>query len=784
MHLDLFLQSLRQPIRWGTMTNYIRTSRRRNFLWGEIPSSLFFLDLFFVVLMLGVGAPAFSVLKFICLFTFQTLLGGLLWRRMGFDRSISSTEFIGIGFVLGLTCTTIVDQTLVFWDQRIIMIWLIFVLFSFFVFFQVKPDQPKVKKMSNSDISDLYVFVSFSVAGLAGYANGMNIVFVLSVASAFLFYLTRNRASRRFCLVLNGFILFGFFLVLRFSQPPNAFGPKYLRYLFSGSDDLIFSESLSNSMGHFGPWDNLAVAGHPIPYHWFTMAATSSMQSLIGSEPFFVTTIVTPILFLFLVLSLVSIVVLELIPGRIGVCIALIAVVFSSTYPKPEGDFQVIENFTTSNIVSFVWSLSAIFFLILFSKYKRSMYAFLLIVSAGLTFLSKVPHGVILFAAIIFYLLTAYMLKMVNFRQTAFVLFGLTLCFLGIYFSFLQPLAFQDRSFVFPVNSANLALDSSYYPLVPAALVLGFLLCRLPLFSVTRWSIFSPDAKAYLVGSIGATLVSLVRFVIYGASSESYFLNMGLMIGALLFGMSFNGYLRTINRNQRSILFVSFALGFSSYLISLFFTRSADLSWPFLLLPLPFAFLSFFFIFLFSRYRFHLRSIAYVAFLLNASLLGSSVAVHFATEFEPTAIEFSSDVVSLDELEALAWMRDSVVLDEIVATNRNLCGVRLACEFNETHQIISAFSGRQVFIEGPRFLNGARDYPDWANDRIRSSLNFSASPSIENSRTLTDQGVAIYYLVKGYSDVQQDRKEFTDVSELLFENPSIAIYKLNVQVPS
>ena len=170
--------------------------------------------------------------------------------------------------------------------------------------------------------------------------------------------------------------------------------------------------------------------------------------------------------------------------------------------------------------------------------------------------------------------------------------------------------------------------------------------------------------------------------------------------------------------------------------------------------------------------------------MLNASLLGSSVAVHFATEFEPTAVEFSSNVVSLDELEALAWMRDNVVLDEIVATNRNLCGVRLSCEFNETHQIISAFAGRQVFIEGPRFLNGARDYPDWANDRIRSSLNFSSSPSIENSRALTDQGVAIYYLVKGYSNVQQDRKEFTDVSELLFENPSIAIYKLNVQISS
>jgi hypothetical protein len=94
--------------------------------------------------------------------------------------------------------------------------------------------------------------------------------------------------------------------------------------------------------------------------------------------------------------------------------------------------------------------------------------------------------------------------------------------------------------------------------------------------------------------------------------------------------------------------------------------------------------------------------------------------------------------------------------------------------------MISAFSNRSVFIEGPRFLNGARDYPDWANDRIRLSLNFSSSPSIENSQALTIQGVDIYYLVKDDANVQQDQTKFTDVSELLFENSLIAIYKLKV----
>ena len=568
-------------------------------------------------------------------------------------------------------------------------------------------------------------------------------------------------------------------MILRLLQPNTSYGPKYLRHFFSGSDDAIFSESLSNSLGRFGPWDNLAAAGHPIPYHWFSLALTSSMQNLIGSEPFFVTTIVAPILGSLVLVVLASLIVHELTQSRLAVFIALVAIVLSSTRPLAEGDYQVIENFTTSNILSFLWSLSAVFFLVLFSKHQRLIYASLLVISSTLCFLSKVPHGVILFVAIIFYLIAAFRFKLISLFKIFVVCLFLLFSFFGTYLLFLQPLSYQDRSFTFPVNSANLALGSRLYPLVPIFFVCCFAISRLPIVSFSVWNSLSVHAKSFAVCSTAASIAGLCRFFVYGNSSESYFLNMSLMVGAIMTGIGLGTYLSDGDRSIRKSFVFCFVSGFFIYFFVLLFIRSAKLSWPFLLLPLMISFLSLFLILLISRNRRLLLSSSRIIFLLSASLLGSSVSVYLATDFDPSAIEFSSNVISVDELEALSWLRDQVDPDHIVATNRNLCGDLQPCDFNETHQIISAFGRQQVFIEGPRFLNGARVYPDWAIERIRSSLNFASTPSQTHAQLLELDGVDLFYLVKGLENVQQDGSKFLAVSDLLFENSSVAIYKLN-----
>jgi hypothetical protein len=75
-------------------------------------------------------------------------------------------------------------------------------------------------------------------------------------------------------------------------------------------------------------------------------------------------------------------------------------------------------------------------------------------------------------------------------------------------------------------------------------------------------------------------------------------------------------------------------------------------------------------------------------------------------------------------------------------------------------------------------LNGARNYPDWAQYRINTSLGFAQSPSSQSARLLKSQGVDLFYLIKSDTISSEESQKFLSVSILLYENSSIAIYLL------
>jgi hypothetical protein len=92
--------------------------------------------------------------------------------------------------------------------------------------------------------------------------------------------------------------------------------------------------------------------------------------------------------------------------------------------------------------------------------------------------------------------------------------------------------------------------------------------------------------------------------------------------------------------------------------------------------------------------------------------------------------------------------------------------------------MIAAFTNRIVLIEGPRFLNGARDYPEWAVERIKLSVEFASNPTSEGKRGLINSGVTWFYLVKNLGGVESNTMEFSHLVKLVFENSIVAIYDL------
>jgi hypothetical protein len=736
----------------------------------------YFISQYLVALLLGVGAPTVSVVKFVALFVCLIAVGGLLWSIANQSRHVSSTEFIGVGFVVGLTFAIFFDQLFVFWGQRSPLIWSILIA-------SVAVLSPKIDLKSSSfwrtdkkNLGEIYVLFAFVAFGLAGFANGMQAIAFVSLIFAALTILLLNKRSSATFLAVNFINGAACFLALRFFQSTETYGPIYLRHLFSGSDDLLFSESLSNSIIHFGPWDSLSSPGYPVPYHWFSAAATALIQTLIGAEPFFVTTLVAPILGVLVIVLLVSAVVKEFVPSVVGRCIAFAGILVGSTIPLARRDFQVFESFAPSNILSFFWSLTAILCLIVFSKHKRSIYVGLFVLFSVLTLLAKVPHGLILFVFSFLYLMVLSILKSLQIREilppVVFVLAG----YLLIGFVFLRPSPWQDRAFSFPVNSANLAVNSAWYPTIPVLLVAVFALTRFPFLSIPIWRYLSVYSKAFLFSALGTGVISLLRFAVFGATAESYFLNIGLLLGSLASGICIGTYWDTLSSLGKKILCFAFCLSLLTYSIVLLQIRSSSTTAPLIMFPFVISLVSGLSIFLLRGFRSYSFSRVFLASVLSFGLLGASVAVHLTTKFDSDSIRFSSDVVALDELDALNWLRKNSDANQLLATNRNLCGDDAACILNETHQVISAFTGRAVLIEGPRFLNGARNYPDWAQYRINTSLEFAQSPSSQSARLLKIQGVDLYYLVKAGTKVDHNNVRFLELAHLVYENSSIAIY--------
>ena len=142
--------------------------RDRIALPNGIVQRTYYIFQFLVALLLGVGAPTVSVIKFAALFVCLIAVGGLLWSIINQSRHVSSTEFIGVGFVVGLTFAILFDQLFIFWDQRSLLIWCILIV-SIAVFSQkIDLKSLSFRRTEEKNLGEIYVLFAFVAFGLAG----------------------------------------------------------------------------------------------------------------------------------------------------------------------------------------------------------------------------------------------------------------------------------------------------------------------------------------------------------------------------------------------------------------------------------------------------------------------------------------------------------------------------------------------------------------------------------------------------------------------------------------
>ena len=747
------------------------SQRREQHFYNARLAALLIIAAFFFFWSVAHGVEFRVAARLTALILSQCAFGALIWQSLSIKRRPPLIEEISVGFVIGSTLSAILNQVLVSWQGRFGALFYFNLVVGGISAWQWIPNSTRNNNIEQAEPYVLLLSAACVALGF-GWSHGWFVFAVCMLITAFIIaFKPAIFQTLQGTLVCVGLIGLSSVAIFEF-RPSISTSTWQLFQLFTGTDDQIYSEASSNSLVHLGPFDSIFAPGHHVPYHWFTFAWAGNLGHLIGADAFTATLhIATPVGFFFIALLIWSIA-SDLTGNKIGGFVALLATFGTSSLPTP---LRFVNQINTSNTVTHLWVLLAILLLIRLLDGSLRFAGSLLCLCAAIVFLAKVPYGVVLYLGLFAALAMSVFTKKLSATRGALVLLGLIVCGCLSYLIFLSPQPFQDRGFTFLTNSANFGIGTRLYPLVPLVLVSAIAISRFAyvLLSQTIWVRRNLEiATFFLIG----TSAGLIRFIVEGSSAENYFLNTGLLIAGLGIGVYWGLAWPRLTSPIRRTVMVLFVLSAIINLGASFVTDIQKQSAPLVLLPVALGVVAV--IAVSGAYLVKYRRLSILVFPVLASvLLGSSFGAFLRISRMEPEIEPAS-VVTDAEIEGLTWLRSMTNFSDLIATNRNLCDIQTPCDYDETRQVVAAFSDRKVFIEGPRFLNGARNYPDWAKDRIRDVLQFAETPSKISLDVLRSSGVDWFYLVKTDPRVAPIRSFAELTTPIVFENSEVAVIDL------
>jgi hypothetical protein len=699
--------------------------------------------------------------------------GALAWEWLCLDRRPHPLESFAAGFVLASSAVTLVDQVLVQWNGRYeVLRWVYGVLSIAYLVRWTKRSSASLSPDHENWEFVLPLAFSAVTIGLTG-AHGWAVATVLFLLLTYLLYEKKLRSNNAWGLLLtNVSILVAIGMIFLF-RPPFTMTNWHLFRMFTGSDDQIFSEAASNSLVLLGPFDSIFSLNTHVPYHWFTFAWSGNLGHLIDGDAFTATLHIASPLGLLYTALLVWAVVFNITMKKSAGLIAIIATFATSSLTAPHRFFYLIN---TSNVVSHLWLLLALLLLVrLLSSSIRFGIPLLCIVSA-IALIAKVPYGIVLYSGLGIAFLGAFISTACSLRNFLKAIGSLMFTALVTFKIFLEPQPWQDRGFKVLVNSGNFLVDSALYPLAPIALISVIAITRFPYYLASR---LKSDRKLrpLILFFLGSTTFSLVRFFVVGASAEIYFLGAGLLFAGVGVGVFWGSVERELSETeQRRLKLFALASCCMTLAVAIAIPTREHSNWL-VLFPLLLGIVGTAFYVKSNSGQSSSSLLIATSTTFAAILLGSGVGNFLRVSLNKPEIEPAS-VVSTNEIESLTWIRRNTNIRDLLASNRNLCGDTPNCSHDETRQVIAAFADRQVLIEGPRFLNGAQSYPDWARKRINDVLYFSTSPSERSLDILRTYGVDWFYLVK--TDPRAaPMSDFEGLATpIVFENSDIAVIDL------
>lgn len=745
----------------------------------QVSSTQGMLTLMLFLQLIGRGVTLQDSLELTTVFLAQTFTGAIIWKKLIKNQNTNSIELAAMGFAIGSIIWTIIDQILIGFGKHLNYPLIVFSLSVLLLFAYVK--SPRINLAKTQDHSNYFYVIAITLSVFLGFGEITHgslfaillLTLVLACNRIWIFKRTRT-------LIATFLSICGSASLLYLYKPPINYGSWFLRPLYTGTDDAIFSESMSYSIATFGSSENAAAIGTSIRYHWFSLAWSGMVDRITDSPPFTMTLHAVPVISFVMISALLFAIGKRLEFAPFVMIVAPLVLFASSTSPQAIRFFYVIN---TSNILPFVWMLAMVLIIINFLYSTIHLPVPLIVLFIAVIFLSKMPYAVAPTAGLLCVLVYNLRKPTRNTRVTLLFVSVIFLTLFSIFRLYLSPHPWEKRNYHFDWNLMHIANDSKFHLLIAPILLVILLFTRFPFIFAWR------EVEKYqsiIVFLSGACVTGILRFLLSGSSAEVYFLNSALVFGSLGVAIAISSFL--VNPPQQvwlHLAMTSLTSFIASLLLGLLFQEVVPTSINIqfglmqILFPLLIAVVSSLIAFIRMRTNPVRKSRAYIGLTIIVSLSFANAGV-FVLQASKLPPYVNQNLAKEEDLIALKWLRKNSQSSDIVATNRGMCRNVENCKFDDSSFLISAAAHRQVYIEGPRFVTGGRPYPEWVNARIRTSLEFAEFPSQSAVLSLTDLGIDWYFLdiTSAPTTPSVQPSQLGEWASLRFHYGNIYIYKL------
>lgn len=704
----------------------------------------------------------------------QTTVGTRLNRSV-IKSPLAPLAHVSVGFASGAIVATVVDQLVVNLSVPNSRIITTLILIALVLVLQNKGTEAEYVGAGRSDLLFILSSLIVLVLGYGTFAHGRGVVVAIGIFSICAFTLTSVRKSFTKSLGLTFLTIVTQFVILVVQRPnPPTYGRLLYLPLYTGSDDQIFSESLGWSLSHFGINEYAASSGVSVKYHWFSLAWSGFVDKISGVEPLTTTLHAVPVFSILAIACLTRAVISQVVNNPRAEFAGVFLVFGLAGQLEPTRFIHVLN---TSNVASYLWFLLLMFCLVMFAKQDlRLAWIFLPFLSA-VNLLSKVPFGLISTVSL---LGTLMFVPRTHPLARRLKIMGITLAsFVTTFALFLRPHTWEVRSFAVDFHFGNLAIGSSFYPLVPVVLIsltMASILIGLPTFLGRS---LNPGERTLVTFLAFASIAGVVRFFLLGGSAELYFFNLTLFCGGLLNAIAFAPTFSRLNHRYLlitcsivSLAFILKAMMEPHRLLGVVIQSSSlEILSP-IAIGVLLAVLGYF-----ARHRFEFFKTVGFWFVALLGVVGVSFEALAVNMAKAESFAGAAEIASTEDLQALRWLRLNSPESALVATNRYLCPSNQSCDFDESRYLISAVARRKVLIEGPRFVIGGKPYPSWAKSRIDDSINFAETLSEESKEKLMDAGVSWFFLSKEFVRSPLKLEKLSEFADVVYESPKVALIR-------